>query len=171
MFKTHKGIRTFSLANYQSMTYLLGVHLARVLLTLKQDKEWLSDILQINTTLSGNDQMDHITVGKNIYDKCSSLQEFINNINTTDHFISADWFHGVSIRDIMEIMALRSDPTPYFYNAKDYFAFIQESGSDFDRPVPSIGVTRPRNTWVRQRIIGPGMSDIDWHASVEPIQF
>jgi hypothetical protein len=130
------------------MMNILSFPIATALLTLKPDKKWLHDLLLISETHSNNPNIEHITVGKNMYDKCSSLQEFIDNINTRDHPISADWFEGVSLRDIVETMALQSDPTPYFHNAMDYFNFIDESGSDFDGPVPSIGATIRRNRQV-----------------------
>lgn len=144
LYKTKASFRTLCLSTFLGVTHLLGEYLTRCLLTLKQDKEWLDHLMQITTFHSNNSNINHITVGKNMYDKCSSLQEFINNVNTRDHYISADWFKGIGLKDIVETMALLSDPTIYFNNAMDYFNFINESGSDFDRPIPSIGVMRQR---------------------------
>ena len=131
MYKRKNKFVTLSMSNYKGLNgRLYNNDITQKLLTIKDDKQWLYDLLSIKSKAIANHPS--VLIGKNLYDKCSSLQEFIDNCNTRDHYIGAQWFNECSIEDIVSIMALPNDPTIYFSSAVDYLNFVETSGSDFN---------------------------------------
>lgn len=156
LFKSaHKGIRSLSLVNNAALLSHLSKDIIRKLLTLKPNQEWLEDLLKIDSVKSRH-EASHIHIGNNLCSSASCLQDFVNNVNTRNHFISADWFNGIGIYDIVGIMRLRHDPTRYFKNANDYFDFVEQGDSDFDTERITLGVIK-RKSNINNRIISPSM--------------
>ena len=149
MYKRKNKFVTLSMSNYKGLNgRLYNNDITQKLLTIKDDKQWLYDLLSIKSKAIANHPS--VLIGKNLYDKCSSLQEFIDNCNTRDHYIGAQWFNECSIEDIVSIMALPNDPTIYFSSAVDYLNFVETSGSDFNAEKIQL---QPMNLRRRQVVI------------------